>query len=376
MKKHYCIVSAQYLPTMGGVENYSFNLAKTLIKNGHRCTIITSSLPNCPEYETDENGIEIIRLDSYNFLNNRFPFVKFSKKNKTRLKNLLEYKNLRFIINTRIYPLSLFTSRFCYKYNISSFIIEHGSYYLSFNNKLVDFIIKIYEHTMLALIKKYCKDFYGVSNASCEWLLNFNISTSNILNNAIDIKKIDLISKKHLNLSELNLNNDSKIICYVGRFIPEKGVDKLMTAFNELSLKNTYLLFAGEGYLREHLIKNKNKNTIILNKLNFNEVINLFKNSDIFCLPTISEGFPTTVLEASACGCYTITTLQSGGATELISDESYGYLMEDNSVENIKKALLKALSDNDLKIKANNAKEKVLKNYTWDVTAKKIEDLN
>ena len=34
MGKKYCIFSAQYLPTIGGVERYTYNIAKKLIKKG------------------------------------------------------------------------------------------------------------------------------------------------------------------------------------------------------------------------------------------------------------------------------------------------------------------------------------------------------
>ncbi len=376
MKRTYCLVSAQYLPTMGGVENYTFNLAKKLTERGHKCIVITSSLANLKEIEIDENGITIIRLDSFQFLNGRFPFVKFNKKNYTILKDLLKYENLRFIINTRIYPLSLLVSKFAKKYNIKSFIIEHGSYYLSLNNALFDFVIKIYEHVMINLVKANCNNFFGVSSASSNWLLNFKIKSKGEIYNAIDINKINNINKDTLDLSLYNLNENAKIISYVGRLIPEKGVDKLLIAFKELNLENTYLIFAGEGYLEDFLKENKNNNTILLGKLSYNEVISLFKQSNIFCLPTVSEGFPTTVLEASSCGCYTITTKNSGGATEIISSDEFGTIMSDNSINEIKKALLNALNDKYLQEKANNAKFKVINNFTWDSTAQKIENLN
>ncbi len=376
MKNTYCIISAQYLPTMGGVENFSYNLAKQLIKNGHKCIIITSSLPNLSSYEIDKNKIEIIRLDSFNFLHNRFPFVKLSKNNSVALKNLLKYENLKFIINTRIYPLSLYTAKFAKKHNIPSILLDHSSYYLSLGNKFVDFIIKIYEHIFSKLIKLNCNRFFGVSKATCDWLKNFNINAEGVIYNSIDFNVIDNVDKKCLDLSKYNMNSEAKIICYAGRLIPEKGVDKLCIAFKELNLENVYLFFAGEGVLDNFINKNKNENTFLLGKLNFNSVISLFKQSDIFCLPTVSEGFPTTVLEACACSCYTITTMQSGGALELVSDENFGTLMPDNNIKYIKEAIINAINDDNLKGKAQNAKNKVLKNFTWEKTAQKVESLN
>ncbi len=376
MKKTYCIVSAQYLPTMGGVENYSFNLAKKLIQKGHRCVVITSSIPKLAQNEIDENGIEIIRLDSFRLLNNRAPFVKFKKKNYKLLENLLKYENLEFIINTRIYPLSLFSSYFAKKNNIPSIIIDHSSNYLSLGNKFIDFFIKIYEHIFTFLIKQFSKDFYGVSLSASSWLKTFNIASKGVLYNSIDIQKINSVDKYNLDLSKYKLNDKSRIICFVGRLIPQKGCENLLTAFQKLNFKNTFLFFAGEGVSSNFIKNNSNDNIILLGRLDYNNVISLFKQSDIFCFPTnYPEGFPTTVLEACACGCYTITTTKSGGATEIISDENFGKLINTNDIKEIQKALISALNDTNLNEKSQNAQKRVLDNYTWDITADNIENL-
>ncbi len=377
MKKTYCLVSAQYLPTMGGVENFTFNLAKELIKNGNKCIVITSSIKNLKNHEIDENGIEIIRLDSFNFLNNRFPFVKPTKSNSNVLKNLLKYDNLNFIINTRIYPLSIYASFFAKKYKKPAILIDHSTNYLSLGNKFLDFLIKIYEHIVAFFLKLTSVEFYGVSKATCKWLSKFNITPKGIIYNSIDFVKINNVEKTYLDLSRYDINEDSIIISYVGRLIPEKGVENLYYAMKELNLKNVYLFFAGEGSSYNFLNNNQTDNIFVLGRLNFNEVISLFKQSNIFCFPTAyPEGFPTTVLEACACQCYTITTELSGGATELISDSNYGTIIKDNKVETIKDSILKSLNDSNLKTKALNAQQRVFDNYTWEKTAEKIENLN
>ena len=54
-----CYFSAQYLPTVGGVERYTWNLARRTVAAGHRAIVVTSALPNLPEHEIDGDGIEI-----------------------------------------------------------------------------------------------------------------------------------------------------------------------------------------------------------------------------------------------------------------------------------------------------------------------------
>ena len=74
-----CFFSAQYLPTVGGVERYTFNLARRVVNAGHNAIVVTSALPGLPDTETDEHGIRIIRLPVWPLMNGRFPVLKPGK---------------------------------------------------------------------------------------------------------------------------------------------------------------------------------------------------------------------------------------------------------------------------------------------------------
>lgn len=56
-----CFFSAQYLPHMGGVENYTYNISKELIRKGNEVIIVTSHVKGQKYYEICE-GIEIYRI--------------------------------------------------------------------------------------------------------------------------------------------------------------------------------------------------------------------------------------------------------------------------------------------------------------------------
>ena len=55
----FCFFTTQYLPTPGGVERYTWNLARRCLAAGHRALVVTSSLPGLPARETDVDGIEL-----------------------------------------------------------------------------------------------------------------------------------------------------------------------------------------------------------------------------------------------------------------------------------------------------------------------------
>lgn len=375
-----CIFSAQYLPTVGGVERYTYNLSKELVKHGASITIVTSQLKDVPDYETME-GIEIYRTPCYSLLKGRFPVVKRNRKFNRIIKDL-SVKNFDVVVvNTRFYPLSLEGVKFAKANNIRCMVIEHGTNHLTINNKMLDKFGEKFEHNITNKIKKYCDNFYGVSEACNEWLLHFGIKASGVIYNAVDL---NYINKLLSNPAEdyrtfFDIPQSAIIISFIGRFVKEKGVQNLLKAVKLLnqSDKNIYLLMAGDGPLLEPLRSEQTSNIHFLGSLEYPKVISLLKDSDVFCLPSESEGFPTSVLEAVACKNFVVTTYR-GGAKELISDGESGTIMKTNSVDEIYESLSKVLYDVSYREEAVQlAYEKLCAQFTWDQVAKNlIQDLS
>ena len=73
----YVIFSAQYLPSMGGVENFTASLAQELASQGHHVTVVTSQMPDVPSRE-DTQGFEVVRLPAHQLLHGRLPITHHS----------------------------------------------------------------------------------------------------------------------------------------------------------------------------------------------------------------------------------------------------------------------------------------------------------
>ena len=71
-----CFFSTQYLPTPGGVERYTWNLARRCVAAGHRALVVTASLTGPAARERDADGIEIYRLPSWPVMGRAVPRVK------------------------------------------------------------------------------------------------------------------------------------------------------------------------------------------------------------------------------------------------------------------------------------------------------------
>lgn len=376
MRKNFCLFSANYLPNLGGVERYVYNLAKQLVRQGHCVTVVTSNVFDLPGYEIDENGIEIFRLPCYNFMKGRYPILKKNDEFKN-LNNQLNKKQFDLVvINARFYIHSLYAANFAQKNNIKCITIEHGSTHLSVDNKILDFVVAHIEHFITLLLKRKCKDYYAVSRAAGEWSGHFGIKFKGTLYNAIDIDAILTAADKNVcdYRKKYNIKNTDTVITFTGRLLNIKGVQELLDAFNQINREDLFLFYAGDGPEFERLKAKANDRVIFLGQIDFEQIISLLKTSDIYCLPSVSEGMPTSVLEAVATKTFVITTY-NGGARELIINNDYGIITKGNSAQETKAAIEKSLDKQYRSVAVEKSYAALLQDFTWEKTAKKLESL-
>lgn len=379
IKRTYCFFSAQYLPTPGGVERYTFNLSKELIRRGHRVIVVTSAIPGLPERETDQNGIRILRVPTIPLCAGRLPIAVPSRKWKAACAELDQFGLSRIVIQTRLYTLSLMGMRYAVSRGIPFITIEHGTSYVGMQSRLIRKMARRYEDLLVRRAKKMGASFYTVSQAGADWLSHFGIRSKGVLYNSVDDTAILHAVKADRGSirAKLNLPDDALLVAFVGRLIPEKGIRQLIGAVNSLHQRlPVYLAVAGDGILYAELARQRTSAVRFLGNLPQPEVMALLHQSNLFCLPSDSEGFPTSVLEAVLCHCYVITT-PYGGAKELICSAKYGGILPDNTQEEIESALFHALtSPHECKEAAAHAFARFYEKFTWQKTGDALETIS
>ena len=93
---------------------------------------------------------------------------------------------------------------------------------------------------------------------------------------------------------------------------------------------------------------------------NQQELAALYSASAVFLNPTYVDNFPTTNIEALACGTPVIT-YRTGGSPEAIDDET-GFVVEKGDVEGLKAAIKKVVS-NEKMYYSGKCRERVVKLY-------------
>ena len=372
------IFCSHYYPYLGGVENYTAHLAGELKKRGDRVVIVTSNDMHLQTLEWME-GIPVVRMPCFNLLAGRFPV---SRPDGLFWRIHRRLKKISFdlvVIQTRFYPHSLYAAWLAKKQGSRCIVIDHGTSHMTVGSPFWDRLGAWYEHGITALLKRKADGFYGVSQACCRWLTHFRIQPAGVLYNGIDPREMEEMTAHPVRDfgRELGISSDTLVITYTGRLVKEKGVRALAEAF--LNLPKEYsavLCIAGDGEEMDWLEKTQDEKIFLLGRISLPEVASLLVRTDIYCLPTgYPEGFPTAVLEAAAAGCYIVTT-DKGGSRELILDDSYGTVMEDNYPETIRQALMRAAADEtERKEAAKKAKKRLLRCFTWDKTAGQVHDL-
>ena len=378
MSRKICIFSSHYFPYLGGIENYTYNLAKTLIKKGDEVVVVTSNDMKLANFE-EMDGIPVFRLPCYNLLAGRFPVSKVNKEYRQLYNKLLAIPFDLVIVQARFYPHSVAGMRFARKRKCQCITIDHGTSHMTIGSKFWDTVGSWYEHGITAIEKRLCKNYYGVSQECCEWLRHFDIKPKGILYNAIDGGKIqEILTQDGRDFRKENgISKNTLVITYTGRLVKEKGIMNLIEAVKQYQgQQEICLMIAGDGEEMENVQAAVSERIISLGRLDFEDVIALLKQTQIFCLPTdYPEGFPTSNLEAVAAGCYVITTAR-GGAKELLIDDSYGIIMKDNKASTIKASLEKAVALGDERQRAIKlAQVRVNSHFTWDIIAQKVQGI-
>lgn len=364
----FCFFSAQYLPTVGGVERYTWNLARRAAAAGHRAIVVTSALPGLPARETDADGIEVFRLPVWSVMKGRFPVLRPGRRFAALARELWAQKPDFCLIQTRMYVQSVWAAAAARRHGVRAAVLDHSTGYMPMGGGFLGLCGRLYEQLACRFIKRCGFDFYGVSAAVCDWLKTFGVAAKGCLPNAVDPAELAALADGASPAdwrAELGLAPETKLVAFAGRLIPEKGAAALAQAV--AGLPGTALVAAGAGPLLETLRAQAPANVFFPGSLPHEAALRLLTQADCYCLPTTyAEGFPTTLLEAAACRCPILCT-RTAGTGELLPGNGYAVFLPDAAPESIRAGLQAVLNDrNAAKARADAAYQNLCTHFTWD----------
>ena len=280
----------------GGVEAVVMNYYRHIDRNKIQFDFICDEDSTCiPKEEIEKLGGKVILIS---------PYQKVFKYHK-ELKKVLKEGNYK-IVHSHINAISVF-SLWAAKSAKVPVRIAHSH---STSNK------KEWKKTLLKNIlrpfsKVFATDYFCCSELAGRWLFGnrtYDKGKVYLLNNAIDVDKFKYNEKvRKGKRKELNIKDKDLVIGHIGRFVKQKNHEFLIDIFNEIykQNKNTILLLAGEGPLKEE-IEQKVKDLNLEKSVKFlgqrNDANELYQAMDAFVLPSLYEGLPVVGVEAQAAG--------------------------------------------------------------------------
>ena len=200
---------------------------------------------------------------------------------------------------------------------------------------------------------------------------NFKIKKDKLIkiNNPVDF---NFIEEKLENATKPESYREGyKNVVAIGNLSSRKGFDNLLKVFVKLKQHKVLLHILGDGRDREML--HQMKQNLGLENVIFHGVQKnpypFLKFADLFVLSSRYEGFPNVLLEAGACGTYSLANNCKGGINEIIQPKINGEISDIENHKEFAEKILEVLEQTHNKeaiknsIESRFSKEIILEKY-------------
>jgi glycosyltransferase involved in cell wall biosynthesis len=172
-----------------------------------------------------------------------------------------------------------------------------------------------------------------------------------LIPNAIRLDPASVVADKQWLVSSLEIPSDARVLCAVGRLVEAKSHEDLIDAVAALADPALHCLIVGEGRLRSKLATRiarlgLDRRVHLLGHRQPSEVLRIVKASDVFVMPSSTEGTPIALLEAAALARPIVAT-RVGGIPELLSHGVHALLVDPREPPVLANALRHVLADSE-----------------------------
>ena len=363
----------------GGVVNASYQIARKQVENGHNVSVYTTD--SCKErlkfeknYDVDVDGIKVFYFKNIsNHVKNKLTIdTPISSINYLR-KTITNFDIIH--IHEHRHSLAIATHRYAKKNNIPYVLQAHGSVLPFFQKeKLKEIFDKIWGFDILYDASKV----FALTEVERQQYLKMGVANSKIeiVPLGINLDEYETLPPKGKFRIKHKIEEDEKLILFLGRIHEIKGLDLLIKSFKKVSQENVKLAIVGGDYGFLNEIKSLIKKSNIEDKVIFPGVLTgenkkeALVDCDIFVMPSRYESFTTSGLEAMAC--YKPLILTKNNHIHDWVDNNVGLTCEFDESQ-LADCFKKLLHDEKLCYKFGNAGRNLIENkYDWNRIEKQI----
>jgi glycosyltransferase involved in cell wall biosynthesis len=370
----------------GGPVRVVYDISQELSKKGHDVTIYTTDVGmNHRLVESDQIKFESeVKNRYFRCLNNwaaNEMKLHISHQMRLAIKNELQKYDIVHLHEWRGVP-NVYVWYYAQKYNVSYILQAHGAAPIIIGKQDISrsFSKILFDTIVGNKIVKGASKVIALTKTEAEYYKKMGADTDKIevVPNGIDLSEYENLPKMGRFRRKYKIEDDEKVILYLGRLHRTKGIDLLVEAFLDISkeIDGIKLALVGpdDGYesaLKELMQELKIDNKVLFTGFVSNdEKMAALVDADVFVTPSFS-GFPVTFLEACACGTPVITT-NKGDELEWIHDK-VGYVVGYDK-DQLRDAIIKVLSDDGLRRRFEEENKKLVRGeFGWNKIALDVE---
>jgi glycosyltransferase involved in cell wall biosynthesis len=386
-----CFVTPEYFPISGGTGAYVYYLSHSLQKLGHNVHVVAR---HKKDSEKIIDGINVhYRKGTGNALTRYWRFARSASKKIEELNKQIGFDvihaNLPLVPSFAI-PKDSAKALVCAVHSTwkgEALVTRQSNpkelnpnekMMLRFNRLLRRYETKLMKRSdALIAVSRYTvgelTELYGIEEKKIH-----------VIYNGVDINKFKPRPDRAELRREFGLEEEKKIVLFVGRLYHRKGLEILLRSIPPVIQEFGDVKFAisGTGFKKkEQSLRNLAKELEIEDYVMFlgyvpdEKLPDLYSASDIFVLPAIYENFPFAILEAQATALPVIST-KVGGIPEFLVDNENGFLIDPGDSAQLTQRVLILLQDPKLAEEMGRRGRKLIEEkFAWRLITSQVIDL-
>lgn len=353
-----------YPETIGGLPYHIHALSRDQAAEGHDVTLLTLSEEVDAPTTENRSGYRVVRYrPTVDFLGNQL-----SSAVVRHIRRSDEYDIVH--AHSHLYFLSGISAALRYVSDTPLAVTCHGLT----TQTLPEWFSKLHLHTVGRFTYDAADVTFCYTDVERQRLRKLGVRNNvQVVSNGVDSQRFTPDGETH----EAFAGASGPSVLFVGRLVPGKCPDLVVEAFGRLqrSHPDARLYLCGDGALREQLERQVEQLGIgdrveFLGYVPYESMPAIFRSADVLALPSRTEGFPRTVMEALACETPVVTSPLEQMRSLV---ERSGRMVA--NVDQLTAALGELLSDEDERVRLGAAGRRAVRSeHDWSVTVERMTD--
>jgi glycosyltransferase involved in cell wall biosynthesis len=368
----------------GGIPRVASELSRELVRKGHDVTVYTTDVldrdSRCAQ-DGKEASFDGAKVFYFKNLSNRLAYdyqlflpiglKGFVQKTVSDF-DIIHLHGHRHLLNNIVH-------RYALKFRKPYVLSAHGTV-LRIERR---FLAKaIFDRLFATRILRDGAHFVAVSGNEVKQYEQMGVERERVtvIYNGIDLDGFKKLPENGTFRKRYNLTG-KRVVLYLGKITPRKGLDFLVRAFSMLKRDDCVLVVAGNDMgFKKRVLEIVEElalggRVIFTGLLVGEEKLAAYRDSDVVVYPAVYEIFGLVPFEAMMCGAPVVVT-DDCGCGEIIGREDIGYTVKYGDVQGLSDRIDEVLNSRDAAAeKVLRGKQFVEKNLNWELIGDKYVDV-